>query len=222
MHRIFQHAFPLLVVTTLIAYNALVNEVLDDTWHGLAALFVGAALIFGARYDGHTWDELGLVRSTLGTGLRYGAAFSLIVIAGITLLALTPATQDNFNDPDFIELPFSSVAWEVLARIPTVTAGFEELAFRSVLLASLSGFLTRYWAVAAQAVLFGLWHILPTLGPSTSTGEIAVAVMFTAVSGVLFGFLQLRTKSLAAPFILHATTNGTTFLAAWFVTNQLT
>ena len=221
MPRLYQHAFPLIVAATLIAYNAIVNEVLADTWHGLSALLVGAALVAGARYDGHSWEELGLTRNALGTGVRYGCVLSLIVIAGVIVLAVTFETQSNFIDDDFADLPAPSAAWEVFVRIPTVTAGFEELAFRSVLLASLAGFLTRGWAVAAQAVLFGLWHILPTLGPGVGSGEVLGAVAFTTAAGVLFGVLQLKTRSLAAPFILHATTNGSTFLAAWFVTNRL-
>lgn len=221
MHRLYQHSFPLIVAMTLIAYNVAVNQVIDDTWHGLTAFVVGTALIVGARYDGHTWEELGLVRSTLGTGLRHGIALSLIVIAGVTMLAVTSETQGNFDDASFLDRSASSVAWETLVRIPFVTAGFEEVAFRGVLLASLIGFLTRTWAVVVQALLFGLWHILPTLGPDTSTTDVGIAVAFTTAAGALFGYLQVRTGSLAAPFVVHATTNGSTYLAAWFVTNQL-
>lgn len=208
----------LAVVATLAAYNALVNEALPAAWHGVAAALAALVLWWIARRAGLDGEALGLARSRIRSGLRWGAAASGAVVAGIATLAALPTTRSNFEDASIGAMDRSSLVWEMAVRIPTVTAGFEELAFRGVLLGVLLLAVPLRWAVVIQAVLFGLWHVLPTHGPGVSWGEIVVAVGFTAVAGVVFAVLRLRSRSLLAPWLLHTATNSATMLAAWLVT----
>jgi membrane protease YdiL (CAAX protease family) len=89
---------------------------------------------------------------------------------------------------------------------------------------------TRAWvAVAGSAALFGLWHVLPSLGLETVNpvaedtvgrlpGWVTVAgsVASTALVGVWFQFLRYRSDSVLAPMALHWATNGLGYLFAWY------
>ena len=88
-------------------------------------------------------------------------------------------------------------------------------------------------AVAASSALFGLWHVVPTLvrleqNPAggyavnglAHVGLVAVAVAITTVAGGFFCWLRLRTRSLAAPIVLHATVNGVAAWIAWVVVGR--
>ena len=80
-----------------------------------------------------------------------------------------------------------------------------------------------------SSALFGLWHILPSLGLATDNEAIGSAVgrgrsaqviavlgtvLFTAASGVVFCELRRRSGSLLAPAGLHWAVNGLSVLAS--------
>jgi membrane protease YdiL (CAAX protease family) len=111
----------------------------------------------------------------------------------------------------------------VLVVVPLGTVVPEELAFRGVLLALLG----RRYGVRAGALLssglFGLWHVLPSLGGGAANATIAgvvgadaggmavrvvVTVLFTSLAGVALCWLRLRSDSLLAPMMAHWTVNG--------------
>jgi membrane protease YdiL (CAAX protease family) len=67
-------------------------------------------------------------------------------------------------------------------------------------------------AVTVSSLVFGLWHIVPTMQladlrgtPRTTTTLAGVAV--TTVAGVIFCALRLASGSLLAPVLLHLATN---------------
>jgi uncharacterized protein len=71
------------------------------------------------------------------------------------------------------------------------------------------------------AVVFGLWHVSTALGdarpagsPVLAVASVAGTVVLTALGGVLFGWLRLRSGSLLAPAGLHLATNSAGLLAA--------
>jgi uncharacterized protein len=100
-----------------------------------------------------------------------------------------------------------------------------------VLLGSALAQWSRWRAVGITAVLFGLWHISPTLGTmddnattadlTTSTvgtvGVVAGSVLVTGIAGVVFAWLRLRSSSLVAPVLGHLGTNAIALVVAWVV-----
>jgi uncharacterized protein len=86
----------------------------------------------------------------------------------------------------------------------------------------------------ATAILFGLWHIQPTLqtmsdnralgGASAQTaGQVALvagAVVVTFLAGLVFAWLRLRSRSLVAPVLAHVATNGLALVAVWVLAHQ--
>ena len=78
--------------------------------------------------------------------------------------------------------------------------------------------------------LFGLWHVLPSMGAATSDagvggvlgtgGTVVGTVLFTAVAGVVFRVGQRWSGHLVTPILLHAATNSLGALVAWWVVSR--
>ena len=90
------------------------------------------------------------------------------------------------------------------------------------------------WAGLASSLLFGLWHILPTIdtldvNPAGDLfdGIIGVAVAAigavggTAIVGLGFLWLRLRANSTIAPILAHTATNSFALFAALLVVRVL-
>ena len=127
---------------------------------------------------------------------------------------------------ELVERPLlAAVLFVALVRIPLGTVVMEELAFRGVLPALVGG---GWWrATLVSSGLFGLWHVLPSMGSGGavsqtlgSTGAVAGTVLFTAASGVVFRAWQRWSGHLVTPMLLHAATNSLGALAAWYVTHR--
>jgi membrane protease YdiL (CAAX protease family) len=105
----------------------------------------------------------------------------------------------------------------------------EEVAFRGVLWGLLRRARGTVTATVASSLLFGLWHVLPSLGLASANAAVggvvgsgrpaqAVTVLatmaFTAAAGVVFCELRRRSGSLLAPAGLHWAVNGLSVLAS--------
>src|SRR5262249_38528109 len=119
--------------------------------------------------------------------------------------------------------------YQVGVSVVLLTAIPEEFAFRGVLLGSGRRLWGARRASLITSALFGLWHIAPTL--HTLSGNRAVsgayasaggrvllvlgAIAVTFVAGLVFCWLEIRSKSLIAPVIAHAATDGLALIVAW-------
>ena len=188
--------------------------------HVAVGLGLAACLVAIARACGLTAADLGLAWSTWRAGLRWGAAAAASVAVVYVLASLIEpvraALPEAGGDP-------GHTALTVLVVIPLGTVLPEELAFRGLLLALLG---RRYGLLAGillSSGLFGLWHIVPSLGGGTANATMAsvvgadaagtvvrvvVTVVFTSLGGVVLCWLRLRSGSLLAPVLAHWTVNG--------------
>jgi membrane protease YdiL (CAAX protease family) len=127
------------------------------------------------------------------------------------------ALPDGHGDPG------RGLLTAVLVVIPLGTVLPEELAFRGVLLALLGRRHGMPAATLLSSALFGLWHVLASLGGGTANAAIAgvvgedaagtvlrvvVTVLFTSLAGVMLCALRARSGSLVAPVLAHWTVNG--------------
>jgi membrane protease YdiL (CAAX protease family) len=79
-------------------------------------------------------------------------------------------------------------------------------------------------AAAASAVLFGFWHVRPTLdalavnglatGGRERVAAVSLACLGTAAAGALFAQLRRHSGSLLAPVLVHLAANSLGVLAA--------
>lgn len=217
------------VVAILFAVNLLNNRLLPEGYL-LTCVAATGLLLSVARRDGSSWAELGLGRASVRPGLRWSAALVGVVLLGVAVAAALPAVRPAFVDARAVGLSGTAVLVRALVRIPLGTALLEEVAFRGVLYAMLARRHGVRVAVVGSSLLFGLWHVLPSLGlregnaavgslfgpgPSGAVLAVVAAVAGTAAAGVVFCELRRRSGSLIAPFALHWALNGLTLAVAW-------
>jgi uncharacterized protein len=208
------------LVLVVLAVAAVVDRAVPGV-HVAVGLGLATCLVVIARAQGLTAADLGLARSTWPAGLRLGAAAAaLVAVAYALAYLLTPVRQVL---PDAGGGVGRAALWAVLVVVPLGTVVPEELAFRGLLLPLLG---RRYGVPAATLVssgLFGLWHVLASLGGGVANvatagvvgGDAAgtvvrviATVLFTSLAGVVLCWLRLRSGSLLAPVLAHWTVNG--------------
>jgi uncharacterized protein len=189
--------------------------------HLAVGLGLTACLLAVARAGGLTPADLGLARSTWVAGLRWGAAAGALVGMAYGLAYLIPPVRQALPEGD--SGIGRAALWAVLVVIPLGTVIPEELAFRGLLLALLGRSHGVLAATMISSGLFGLWHVLPSLGGGTANATMAsvvgadaagtavrilATVLFTSLAGVVLCWLRLRSGSLLAPVLVHWTANG--------------
>ena len=197
---------------------------------GYTALYVPlnltatVALGWLALRSGLQRDDLGLEPAMLRRGLAWGAAAAGAVGVVLAVGALVPATRDLFGDERVAGVGPGLLTYRALIRIPLGTALFEEFAFRGVLFGAWQRIASVGQAAVGSSVIFGLWHIRPTIELLDANGvaaampvrlvAVAGAVVATAVAGYLFCELRRRSESLVAPFVAHAAINSMAIVLA--------
>ena len=142
-----------------------------------------------------------------------------IYLAGILL----PLSRPAFLDSRY-HLGLSGALLTAFVIIPVGRVLIEEVAFRSVLWGMLSRHMTVWRVLLISSLLFGLWHVLPSLhldsanrgvnelmsgaGGAANVVTIAATVAFTALGGVVAGELRRRSGSVLASVGMHWATNA--------------
>ncbi|MFI2203321.1 lysostaphin resistance A-like protein [Streptomyces sp. NPDC020192] len=217
------------VVAVLVLVNLAENGRLPSL--GLANAVIAILLLsLMVWWAGGTRDDVGLGRGTLWRGAQWASALVGIVAAVYLIGALLPFTRELFSDSRTRHLAGGEVALRMFVKVPLGTVLLEEYAFRGVLYGLIRRSRGVLASTAVSSVLFGLWHVLPSLSLATEkpaltavfghapTGAVVAdigAVLFTAAAGVLFCELRRRSDSLLAPIGLHWATNALGYLAAF-------
>jgi membrane protease YdiL (CAAX protease family) len=218
-----------------LAYSFVVNRVVPKAWYIPANLTAAAAFVLAARGLGASWTDIGVRRERLGRGVRVGLAAAIPIAAVVAAGVAVPASRRYFADQRVIGLGAGATAFDVLVRIPIGTAFCEELIFRGAVLGVLLRHRTPVTAVAISSMMFGLWHVFPTLdtlhlnpvgdlveGSTLRTVEAVIgAVAVTTAAGFGFSWLRLRANSVFAPIIAHGALNAAAFLGGRLVASAL-
>lgn len=217
------------VVVVLAMTNLLAH--FTTPWANIALVPAAAVgLLLLVRSRGLGWAELGLGREHWKSGALYALGAVLLVLTVIAVGALLPWTRPMFLNNHYATLSGALVASMIIIPLQTVIP--EELAFRGVL----HGALDRAWGfrgvAAAGSLLFGLWHVVSSLGLTSSNvgftrlfgggflgmlAGVVMAVVATGAAGFVFTWLRRRSGSLIAPIALHWSLNGLGALAAALV-----
>jgi membrane protease YdiL (CAAX protease family) len=190
---------------------------------------LGAVVLVAiARRAGLGWRELGLGSGTWRRGLAWAAVVIGVVAVVYSIGAALPLTRSAFRDSRY-HFGFWEAMLTAFVLIPVGTVLFEEVAFRGVLWGLLRRARGTWTATIVSSVLFGLWHIFPSLGlaadnqavgstvGSSASGQavsVLGVVLFTGLSGAVFCELRRRSRSLLASAGLHWATNGLGVLAS--------
>lgn len=195
----------------------------------IAAIAVLATLL--SVRAGLTTSDLGLARRDVRSGLRWGAGAFAAVTVVVLLGAAIPATA-GFLDDSRAQVSWPHLLSSIFIGTLLGTVIPEELLFRGVVLGSA----VRTWGarrgLLVGSIVFGFWHILPTLANASDNaataaadesiagkiGLVVGAVMATTIAGAVFGWLRLRSRSLVAPVLAHLATNSVALVVAWALT----
>jgi uncharacterized protein len=205
----------------LVAVNVVIDQVSGSSL--LVGPVAAIALVALSRWYGLSFGDLGLARDSWPSGARYGAVVVALVVLGYLVAALLPATREAFLDTRY-DVTATQALLRAFVVIPLGTVLFEEVAFRGVLWGLVNRAKGPVTATVTSSVLFGFWHVLPSLslastntaiGDSLEPGTVVTSlvvgssiVVFTALAGVVFCELRRRSGSLLAPMALHWATNG--------------
>jgi membrane protease YdiL (CAAX protease family) len=227
--RCFLLTVGVLVLFTLTRSFGLMN------WHipGLSIGILVAVLAMIAWSSGATLADVGLRPRDMPAGLGYGAGACAVVLLVLAVAAVIPAANGFLHDSR-AQISGGRLLYELGVSIVLFTAIPEEFAFRGVLLGSALRMWGPWRASLITSVLFGLWHIAPTLGTMSDNHEfkgaaasiagqvllVLGAIAVTFVAGLIFCWLRLRSKSLIAAIMAHAATNGLALTVAWFAVHH--
>ncbi|MGX9788166.1 Rv0804 family intramembrane glutamic endopeptidase [Mycobacterium sp. MMS18-G62] len=178
-------------------------------WHPVPNAALGTGLLAITR------APLGLRPPALLPGLRYGAAAAAVVGLGVAAATTLPQVRAEMSER---ELPEATGRW-LLWDIPVGTVWPEELAYRAVLGTAAEEAFGPVVGRLVQATAFGLWHIVDA---RVTKQPVLREVLATGAAGWVFGWLHMRSGSLAAPMLAHLAVNEAAGLAALAVQARAT
>lgn len=215
-------------ITILAASNVVSNRVWPEAYIPWNLAVAGLLLVI-ARRCGVSWEDLGLGNARLRRGLLIGAVAAGAVGAVYLAALALPVTRPAFVDTRAAG-PLATALFAAAVRIPLGTVVLEEAAFRGVLPALMGG---GWWrGTLVSSGLFGLWHVLPSMGMSSANAgvgaavggwgtlaQVGAAVLFTFAAGVVLCAWRRWGGHLAAPMLAHVATNSLGVLVAWWMTS---
>lgn len=221
-----------IVVVALIAFNVVNNRLAPQDHYLLWALGGSFGLLALGVLDGNSWTDMGLGWGYLVAGTLWGVGSVAVVTAGYLIAATFRKGRDAMHDERVASLSGGRLMFQALVEVPFGTVLFEEIAFRAVLFSMLARRVGLVWAIVISSILFGLWHILPSIGTheqSAALGSVVgegrrgnilavvLSVITTSVAGVVFAGLRLVSGSVLAPMGLHWATNGMGYFFSWTI-----
>jgi uncharacterized protein len=222
------------VIALLALSNVMSNRVLP-AWAYVPWNFSVALLVLLIAWRG------GAGPVAVGLGIRHWhrpVGVGLLLFGGTALLfalaMIIPSTRTAFFDSRASESGVGTMLFQVLVRIPLGTVVLEEVAFRGALPALMGAapaIRWRWWPVLGASFLFGLWHILPSIGINNANAAVAdalgrsqvvttlLAVGSMVLAGILMCALARLGKGIKTTMLLHWATNSLGYVAAWLVTH---
>lgn len=211
------------LVLLILLYGTVLARLVPIKYHLYLNIGISAvAIIIGLAF-GMNWANMGLDVAHILPGFFVAVAASAVITIGTLLIAAIPFLRHYFLGENLAQASGKLIAFEAAIRIPFGTALVEEILFRGVLLGILLMHHSTLVALAIAAVIFGLWHIFPTITSIENNDVVAKAmqdkkrrkygsvtgvVIITAMAGMLFGWLRIIAGSILAPWLVHWSINA--------------
>jgi membrane protease YdiL (CAAX protease family) len=228
-----RRSYALVAAIALLALsNVMANRILPSWAYVPWNLAVAVGLVLLARWAGSGLIAIGLDIRHWHRPVALGLLLAAATAAIFTIGMLLPATRDAFLDTRASNNPLGMMLYQVLVRIPLGTVLLEEIAFRGVLptlMGAAPAIRWRWGPVLGASFLFGLWHILPSLGLTSGNAAVAdvlgsdqvaatlLAVASMTLAGVTMCGLARLGKGIKTTMLLHWATNSLGFVAAWLI-----
>jgi membrane protease YdiL (CAAX protease family) len=225
--------WPLAVVLVALVIINIVNNRVAPQSHYLLWAFGGSVILLAiGLLDGNSWTDMGLSIRYLIPGLIWGVGSIALVTAVYLIGSFFRRTREAFQDDRIGQLSGGKLAFQALVEVPFGTVLLEEIAFRAVLFAMLARRFGIVWAIVISSVIFGIWHVLPSIGTheqNPALGRVVgggfrgnvlavgLSVLSTTAAGVVFAGMRLISGSVIAPMGLHWATNGLGYAFSWII-----
>jgi uncharacterized protein len=216
-----------LIIIAIIVYGAILARIVPQKSHlpiNIAAtlITVGLGLLIGLSLA-----DMGFGNFIKGAVI--GGGLSLIIIVGTFIVSFIPPVRRIFIAENHAKVKKGRLIFEAAVRIPLGTALVEETLFRGLLLGVLLVSYSTPVALVVSSVIFGLWHILPTIDSLAKNDEalkilgtrkrwhfagIFGVVVITSIAGAFFSYLRIISGSILAPWLVHWAINSSGAIAA--------
>lgn len=211
-----------LAAAVTLAYSLLLNRFIPEDFHLVANMLAACGLVWLALHIGATVADVGLERDRMRDGFRLGLRAAVPIVAAVLLVIAIPPTRSLFVNDAAAVATTGQALFDIFIRIPFGTVIPEELMFRGALMGLMLRRHSPMRAATYSSLLFGVWHVLPTLTSlnveaagvvsdsfAQQSAAIIGAVLATGAIGFAFAWLRLRSRSVVAPIIAHLAFNMT-------------
>lgn len=218
------------LLAMMVAANLATSWVRGRRNVALAVVFSVTVALLGLAF-GLDIEALGVAPGTILPGLAWAGVAIAAVAVALFLGSLIRPLRVLFAD-DATSRSGRHVARRALVDVPFGTVLLEETVFRGVLYGVLVTHYGDWTAVWGTSVLFGLWHVVPSLPPKDRHPHasrpapptlrrrvwiVVGTVAFTTAAGFVFAGLRWWTGSILPGIGLHWATNGLGLAAAWLL-----
>jgi len=215
------------LVVLILLYGTVLARLVPVKFHLWLNISIAAiAVVVGFAFN-LTLDQMGLGLRHILPGIFVAIAASIGITIATLCISAIPFLRRYFLGDDLAHASGKLIAFEAAIRIPLGTALIEEILFRGVLLGLLLTHYSSIVAIIISSLIFGLWHIFPTINTlesnngvadtiknkkSRKAGSVIGAVIVTTVAGIGFGWLRIIANSVIAPWLVHWSINASGIL----------
>jgi membrane protease YdiL (CAAX protease family) len=221
------------IVVTSAGLQALVGAFLPERLRVPAGLAASALISALALRAGASLEDQGLAFGRLSRGALHGLAAVPPVCAAIATGLCFRRSRAFYQQARITNVNAGRAIYEMFIRIPLGTALPEEVIFRGALLGVLSRDRHVFRATAISSILFGVWHIAPTLDRLEDNPELRptmrhkaasslLSVSVTTAAGLLLAGLRYSSGSLVAPWMAHSVANAAGYAASRYARRYVT
>ncbi len=158
--------WPLVVVIVAIVVINIVNNRLAPQSHYLLWSFASSVVLIAIGLFGWKllFTDMGLGWWFYLSGFIWAVASIGVVTAFYVVVSLFQEDPPGLEDDSIGSLSAGKLAFQALVEVPFGTVLLEEIAFRAVLFSMLARRCGVVWAIVISSLMFGIWHVLPSIG----------------------------------------------------------
>lgn len=221
------YAQEIVLIILILLYSTVLYGAVKPKFHLILNIGIALVAILLGFAFGINLEQMGLALDKILPGIFIAFMAALVIIISTAVIAIIPMLRKFFLGDDLAHASGKLITYEATIRVPFGTALLEEVLFRGVLLGLLLQHNSTVVAVLISSVIFGLWHILPTISMLESNKIIAKAnsdlkhrrygsvigvVIITTTAGILFSWLRIISNSIIAPWLVHWSINSSGML----------
>lgn len=221
------YAQELVLVILILLYSTVLAKSVPKKYHLFLNIGIaGVAILLGFSF-GLNLEQMGLALDKILPGFIIAVIAVVIIVFLTSIVATIPFLRRFFLGDNLAHASGKLITYEATIRVPFGTALIEEVLFRGVFLGLLLQHNSTVMAILISAVIFGLWHIFPTIAMLEDNqilarankdlkrrkyGSIIGVVIVTASAGIAFAWLRVISNSIVAPWLVHWSINSSGML----------